>query len=170
MDIPQPNNKTSESAKLNNTAIIQWQAEEFSYHEKSAIWYLIFWLIFGILIGFSIFIKNIFMALLFSIFAIILFFYSKREPRIFTYEINALGIKIGENFYPYEKIDSFWILYYPPVIKELIIKNKKIFAPYLKIPLADENPNIIRQELIKYLKEELYEENLIEILARLIKF
>src|SRR4030042_629535 len=153
----------------NNTTVIQWQADEFSYHEKNTSWYLIFWLIFGILIGFSLFIKNILMIILFSIFAIILYFYSKREPRMLTYEISALGVKVGESFYPYEKMDSFWILYHPPVIKELFIKNKKSLTPYLKIQLAEEDPNAIRQKLIKYLEEELYEENLIELLARILK-
>ena len=80
------------------------------------------------------------------------------------------GLKIDENIYAFDHLKSFWIFYDPPEIKFLSIESKKIFMPRIIIPIADENPNKIREFLLKYLPEIEQRESLIDILARRLRY
>ncbi len=157
--------------KKSNIERIEWQAPEFLYYEKNSKWYFCFWIFFALILTiFILFYRSLMAIILFAIFSIVLYFYSRQKPKIINYSIGPTGIKINDILYPYERIESFWILYFPPTVKEIVLKMKKSFMTYLKIQLENENPVVIRNILLKYIPEELYEEGLIDIIARILKF
>ena len=86
------------------------------------------------------------------------------------FSLTHQGLAIGEKLYPYEHLKSFWLDYKPPERKELIVISKKILMPKIVIPLAETDPNPIREFLVKILKEEYQEPSLSEEIARHLRF
>ena len=90
-----------------------------------------------------------------------------RKPREIEYEINPVGIRVGEILHRYGEIVSFWIEYDPALeIRELSIQLKKWYMPYIKIPLTEQNPVRLRLALLEFLPEIEHKDTLVEILAR----
>ena len=90
-----------------------------------------------------------------------------RKPRETEYEINPIGVRIGAVLHRYGEIVSFWIEYDPALgIKELSIQLKKWYMPYIKIPVAEQNPVQLRLALLEFLPEIEHKDTLVEILAR----
>lgn len=163
--------KTSEQlAMADDSVLIQWQAPEFSYSPKSAAWY--FWLFFGaaLLLGFAFYTRNYSFGLIILLSFLLVFAWSKKEPRIINFAVTKQGIMIGEKLHRFTELESFWIFYEPPEIKEVSVKSRKKILHYLKMPLEEENPAQIRKILLEYLPEVEQEESIFDSLARLVKF
>lgn len=152
-----------------NKTSISWQTPEYKYYPKSKKWIIVTGIISGLLFLFGIYFKNY----LFSLFIGLSFFavtiYAFRKPESINILINSKGVKIKNTLYKYENLSSFWIFYDPP-IKQLSLKSKKIAMPYIRIELADQDPNKIRQVLIQHLPEKKHRESNMENIARQLKF
>jgi len=134
----------------NDKKIIRWSAEEFEYSEKSVDW---FWAVGVVSVGFavlSIFLGNLLFALLIIISAFALSMQAVRKPKVINFEINDEGIIIDKKLYIYNTLESFWVINK----EKIIIKSKKAVVPFLIIPLQNMNPKIVREYLLKNLKEE----------------
>jgi len=86
------------------------------------------------------------------------------------FSFTARGLQIDSRLFPYENLRSFWIHYEPPAKKNIVIEPKKLFMPAIIIPLGDADPNIIREHLLKFLKEERAEESIAQTISRLLGF
>jgi hypothetical protein len=160
-------NKESEA---NSSVLIQWQAPEFNYSPKSGFWY--FWLFFAtaLLLGFAFYAKNYSFGLIILLSFILIFVWSRKTPRIVDFAVTKQGIMISGKLHHFGELESFWIFYEPPEIKEVSVKSKKKILHYLKMPLEGENPARIRKTLIEYLPEVEQEESIFDSLARMAKF
>jgi hypothetical protein len=92
--------------------------------------------------------------------------------------ISDKGVMVGKEFYSYDQIEDFFIIYQPDEgVKNLYLEFKRFARPTLpaneptryswlfwlvnfartrfSIPLDDMNPVVIRRNLLKYLKENL---------------
>jgi hypothetical protein len=160
---PKPELKTS-------LPFIKWEAEEYEYIPKSNNW---FWSVGIITIGLvfaSILLGNFLFAILVMIAGLTIVLYGARKPRKVSFSLTPRGLQIEKRLFPYENLKSFWLHYEPPYKKLLTIAPKKIFAGAISVPLGDVNPNIIRDHLLKFLKEERYEETFTQTIMRLIGF
>jgi len=70
------------------------------------------------------------------------------------------GIFIGSKFIEYEDLRSFYIIYYPPEIKNLYFETKSVIKQRIVVPLEDQNPVYIREILLNYLDEDLEKEEI----------
>lgn len=147
-----------------------WEAPEFEKTEKGKSWLIIPAIITIILGVISLITENI----LFLIFILLAFFmfliYSKKEPRTINFKINEKGIEIDGNLHDFDSLRSFWIFYDPPIEKEISLRSRKTFFPYIRIPLAEENPAEIRKYLLKFLPEKHHRESIIDIWMKRIGF
>jgi hypothetical protein len=96
--------------------------------------------------------------------------YGARRPRKIWFSLTSRGVQIENRLFPYENIRSFWIYYDPPYKKILTIELKRVFMPAVSIPLGDTDPNILREHLLKFVKEKRHEESITETLSRLLGF
>jgi hypothetical protein len=96
--------------------------------------------------------------------------YANKEPRIIKFKINEKGMEFDGRLHDFDTLRSFWLFYNPPEEKELSFRSKKTFFPYIKIPLAEQNPNEIREFLLKFLPEKRHRESIIDIWMRRIGF
>jgi len=107
--------------------------------------------------------ENYFGAALFIVAPVIMFMVSTQGQKEFHCEITDEGIKANNKFYPFKKLDFFAI-----IADSLIVKVKKE-KDVVYIPVHFEDTELIREKLSKNLREEEYEENLGEILNRLLQ-
>ena len=95
-----------------------------------------------------------------------------RNPGLIDFAITTEGIIIGRNFYDYDEIKNFSIVYKPNQdTKKLYFEFKNPMKMRLSIALINMNPLPIRENLLKYLPEDLErtDQPLSENLARIFK-
>ncbi len=170
------------------TEVISWQAPEFEYRVKGVFWYWLSLIIAIILLALSIWQKNFLFAVFIVIAWLVIVYSASRTPTIWNFKISEKGIEINlpnndwtsSKFYLFSEIEGFDIHSSPtppdqypetqPEYRELILKVKKRFSPYLKInfPLANEEK--IKNFLQKYINKEEYSESLADSFSKLIRF
>jgi hypothetical protein len=148
----------------------EWQAPEFEKKDKSNSWFIIPAIITIILGIIALATENILFLLLILLAFFTFYIYAKKEPRTINFRINERGIEIDDKLYQFETLKSFWVFYNPPIEKEISFRSRKTTFPYIRIPLADQNPNEIRKYLLKFLPEKRHKESLIDVWMRRVGF
>lgn len=147
--------ETTAKAPNRGKILQSWTFPEFSSPKRERSWYI--WIIiisFSVLIW-SIITANYLFALIIIIVAIIFIFQNRRPAQLIECRLKEDGIETGQNFYAYEDIKNFWIVYRPPEIKAIYVDFKSALKPTLTIPLESQNPLKIRETLKKYIEEDL---------------
>lgn len=144
----------------------EWRAPEFAKKAKTKSWFIIPAII-TIALGIFALLSDNFLFLIAIILAFFIFYiYANKEPRIISFKINERGVEIDDRLHDFDSLRSFWIFYDPPEQKELSLRSKKTFLPYIRIPLEKENPNEIRKFLLKFLPEKRHNESIIDVWMR----
>lgn len=138
--------------------LASWQFQEFFQHQRGRVWYIIFILaIVGLLI-FAYTSKNPLFAIIIILGLIVYVISEKRGPQTIEIALTEDGVILHNKFIDYEDLDSFYIIYYPPLVKNLYLQPRNSFKPLISIPLEDQNPVEIRRLLLAYLAEDLEKE------------
>lgn len=148
----------------------KWIALEYEYNQKSPDW---FWAVVILTLAIAVtsfILKNLVFGILAIISGFTIILYAIRKPLKIEFSITNHGVQIGNKLYQYNDLESFWVHYNPPIKKELSLKSKKMIMPYIKIPLGDEDPNIIRELLLRFMQEKEHIEPFMDILMRNLKF
>lgn len=135
---------------------LSWQALDHIKEEKSSDW---FWVVGVAAIAgavLSILFNNILLALLILLGVFAVFLIAHIPPKTENYEINRRGIKIGENFYPYTSLKSFYVVDEDGYERDrVLIRSEKMFMPIITMPIEDKLAiDVIRDYLIEFLEEE----------------
>jgi hypothetical protein len=159
----------------NESNIISWKISEKNNKKKTLKWYLLFGTIGLIMFIYAVTTGNLFFSII-LVFAGFLLLTEKTEKQSFEIILSEQGVLVGKEFYFYNQLQDFFIIYRPEEgIKNLYIHFKRFSRPNLpdnepkgfswliflinffrsrfSIPLEDMNPLLIRKNLLKYLKE-----------------
>jgi hypothetical protein len=170
-------NKPVEDIK-SETDVIRWKIPEYQNEEKTKLWYAIYSLITIALLAYAVFTQNPIFAIIVIFAAILIVVFDGSKPGMLDVAMSDRGVTVGKEFYAYEQIQDFFIIYEPEAgIKNLYLEFKRFSRPSLpesepvryswlfwlvnfartrfSIPLEDMNPIIIRRNLLKYVKENL---------------
>jgi len=148
-----------------------WNFPEYGTNWRNGTWYR-FAIGLGIaLLLYALISGNLLFGVIIVLTGVIFYFQTIQPPLTVNVQITDEGIKVGKNFYSYLDIDTFWMIYEPPEIKNLYIEYKNAFRPRLGIPLQNEKPLEIRDILLKHLPEnkEREHEPISDGLARFFK-
>ena len=151
--------------------LISWEVDESERYHRGRAWYVIMGLLGGALLIYAVASANFLFALLILMFVLVVYVTSIKEPKNLRIEISEDGVKVGETLHHFRNIKRYWFVYEPPMIKNLYLDVKSVANPSLSLPLADQNPNQIREILSQYLKEDLaeHEEPFMDFLGRVLK-
>lgn len=145
--------------KANTGKIIAgWNIQEYEKYERSKRWYWIAGIIAISLLVYSIISANYLFTLIIVLLCIILFLHDMQEPVELPFAITETGIILGTKFYSYSEFNNFWIIYNPPMVKNLYFLTNNLLKHRLQVPLLDNDPRPIRDFLNKFLKEDLEQE------------
>ncbi|MFA5644614.1 MAG: hypothetical protein WC928_03780 [Patescibacteria group bacterium] len=151
----QENNLNSSSPKE-----ITWEIEPLTKHQKDKRWYIIASIIALALIIYALIDKNYFFALIIIIASGLIVFYDNEPIRKINFTIKYDGVEMGKNFFSFESMSNFYIIYRPKEeVKKLYFEFKNPLKHRLSIQLYDQDPIIIRNYLLQYLNEDLEKEN-----------
>lgn len=78
---------------------------------------------------------------------------------------------INNKLIEYNSLDHFYIVYFPPKVKNLYLQPKNLLRPIIVVPLENENPIEVRAALLNYLQENLEKEEMPthEAISRILK-
>jgi len=152
--------------------IAAWQVPEYDKHERPRSWYISISVIVISLLLYSYFTANFLFAVIIIIGSMIIIWNDGREPDLVRIALTSEGVEVGRKFYDYDELKNFSIVYKPNIdVKKLYFEFKSPLKQRLSIQLDGMNPLPIRENLLKYLPEDLERtnESLSEGLAKLFK-
>lgn len=161
------NHQTSAGREL-----FSWTVLEREHYQHSRRWRIVASLIGFGLVVLAVLTSNYLFALTILIASFIIVFNEGEEPTELDFIIGTEGVMLGDKFYDYDEFKSFSVLYKPAQgIKSLYLDLASSWRHDLVIPLLDNNPLPIRENLLKYLKEDLERtsESLDETIGKLLK-
>ncbi|MBI2063156.1 MAG: hypothetical protein HYT61_02880 [Candidatus Yanofskybacteria bacterium] len=161
-----PENGERLNLEQSSIRVISWSGR--LYHQPNRFAATVAAVIFfGIAVLIQIFQKNLITTVFFALIGAVILLNTRHEPTNNNFEINPGGISVNGKIYNYREIKSFWIEYDLTLgIKELSLQLKKWHTPYVKIPIAEQNPVQLRLALLEFLPEVEHKDTLVEILAR----
>jgi hypothetical protein len=136
----------------------EWTISEHNNHKRSYGWYILMIIVSAALIIWSIITANFLFALIIILVIFILFLKEYSGSSQLKFRILEDGILIGNQFFSYKELASFYMIYDPPYVKKLFFSTKGL-SPDISIPLNDMNPLPIRESLLEFLEEDLDKEN-----------
>lgn len=138
---------------------VEWNFPEFTAHKPSRWWFIITGAILAGLLLYAILSANFLFAIILVLAAFVTVFQFFQTPRPVQAKIGQDGVIIDDKFYPYKELQSFWIIYEPPMAKFLYLDFKNRFRRSLPVPLEDANPLDVRNALLNYIGENFEEED-----------
>jgi hypothetical protein len=151
---------------------ISWEVPEYETHERTRNWYYIAAVIGVLLLVYAVITSNFLFAGIIIIGTMVIILTDGKVPQKVRITLTDEGVEVGRNFYDYDEIKNFSIVYKPKMgVKNLYFEFKTVVKPRLSIPLLDRDPLIIREKLLKYLQEDLErtDQPLSEGLAKMFK-
>ncbi len=136
---------------------ITWKTFEHIHTEKTSDWYWIVGIITISLAIISILLNNIIFAILIVVASFTLSLFASKKPSVVDVTLSNAGIAVGQIFYQYSDLVSYWVET-RDAHPRLIIKSSKVFMPFISVLLDDADPDKVNE----YLKERLRNEENIE--------
>ena len=144
-----------------NREIISWHTHEYLHSEKTNDWY---WMVGIITISIAlvaVILNNVIFAILIIVASFTLTLFASKKPEIVLVEIGESAITMGNVRHPYKELESFWVET-RDAHPRVIVKSKKVFAPFLVLFLTDVHPEDVHTVLIEHLPEEEHIEPFLE--------
>jgi hypothetical protein len=136
-----------------NQNTISWQAPEYKYYPKTIGWYITLVSISLLIIAFFIIIESdIFAAVCIAVLSGLILAFSRHTPNQIKIQLTERGIEFGNLFYPYKQLKYFWVVHNPRH-QTINFHTTAFINNVLILELEDQNPEIIRQFLVKYVSE-----------------
>ena len=132
----------------------EWQFPEYHKHARGRTWYIVAAIIIFVLVAYGLMTQNFLFALMVVLFSVIILLNHSRAPQMLDFRVTDKGLAVNERLYPYEELQSFWIINEPPVVKKLYFSFEKSIRPALAVSLADQNPEEVKITLSNYLPED----------------
>ncbi len=150
----------------------KWKVPEYEKHDRSRRWYITAIIVFLLFLLYAFVTADFLFAVILIVSGLIMVLHDGKDPEMVNFIITTEGVIIGRKFYDYDEIKNFSIVYKPSFgVKKLYFEFKNALTPRLTVPLLDMNPLPIRENLLKYIPEDLERTNepLSEALAKLFK-
>ena len=135
---------------------MSWEVPEHDQHERGRNWYILAFLITGAMMLYAFLSANFLFAMIILIGAFILILREGHGPLMVRISLTTEGIRTGRKFYDYDDLKDFSIVYKPAQgFKNLYIEFKNPIKPRISVPLDSMDPLKIRENLLRYLPEDL---------------
>jgi hypothetical protein len=147
-------------------SIFSWEFLDKEPASTNKKFYLIISSVFALLIVYAFWTTNFLFGIFLLLFSFILVLEWQRPPQKEKIIIYQNGVQITNTFYEWKDIEKFSILYVPPHLGKIYFHFKGLIGVETFVPFDRQDPNILREFLKQYLKEDLAKdkENFIDLL------
>lgn len=149
---------------------VRWSASEYLEHQRGGSWYLL--LILGaVVLGAIVYVlvRELLAVAAIIATAILVGVYAGRQPRTVEYNISSRGIQIGPKRYPFSNFRSFALIQDDAAHSIMLFPTKR-FMPPMSAFFAPEDESKITDVLGDYLPFENHTPDLVDRLAKRLKF
>lgn len=109
-----------------DTVLIRWEAPEYTHHERSLGWFIIFGVVTLVLaVAAILIIKSITFAILVPVMAIALFIYTQHAPEVLRYTLSRKGLHINDKLFTYSQFKSFGIVEHNGMHSAVLVPRKR---------------------------------------------
>lgn len=162
-------NKTKQE-DFSHNAVIRWEAPEYVQHDKGWKWFLGAGIVVLLLCVYAVATSNWTLLIALVLLSSVYIWQHGSVPKNIEVIVSKTGIKVGEKEYLYQHIQSFWIIYKPPMVKTLNLRSNSRILPDISIQLGDQDPAQLRAYLCSQIQEEEgKEESTVDALIRIFK-
>ncbi|MBT6819468.1 MAG: hypothetical protein HOA57_03780 [Candidatus Magasanikbacteria bacterium] len=137
-----------------------WEFPEYIKPDRGKWWYISFSVIAVAFLIYSYFSRNPLFAIIIVLFIIIYYLTEKKDPINMEVIFTEDGFIINDKFMEYKDFENFYIIYYPPQIKNLYLQPKNHLKSVVVLPMEKEDPVHIRETLLRFLDEDLAKEEM----------
>lgn len=138
-------------------SLMSWKIPEYTKHERNRAWFVIAGIVLFLFLIYAFYTRNFLFVVILILSAAIILLQSMEEPMKLDFNIFEDGLGVGNKFYSWRDLNKFYIIYEPPEVKNLYFEFKGLKSR-LSIPLLAQNPVKVREILLKYLIEDLEQE------------
>lgn len=149
--------------------LVNWRGPEFEHYPKDKKWYTGALIILCLIILYAVFKGGIIMAIVFALIGLVGYLILSQPQKVIDFAVTYDGILVGDEIYDFDDIKSFWIFYEPPHTRVISLHMKGYFRPYLHIPLHQVDPVDVHKALVEFIPEEKQEQNIVDIMERLLR-
>ncbi len=149
--------------------IVHWRGPEFEHYPRSKQWYAGALIVLSLIVLYAVVDGGIVMAIVFALIGIVGYIILSQPQKVIDFAVTYDGILVGDEIYDFDDIESFWIFYEPPHTRVISLHMRGHFRPYLHIPLHQVDPVDVRKALVDFIPEEKQEQNLVDIMERLLR-
>ncbi len=149
--------------------VLEWQASEYIHHDKGPGWFALLVLItFLIAAGLILIHQWLSLAVLVAM-AAALAVYGRRPPEVLNYKLDDKGLTVGQKSYPYHQFRSYSLV--PDVAWHAFeLDPYRRFMPPLTILLGKDNETAVTNILASHLPRDDRQPDLVDRLARKLRF
>jgi len=148
--------------------LVHWRGPDFEHYPRSKKWYTGVSIIIALIVFYAVWTDSIIMAIVFILIWLVGYLQLSQPQIVIDFAITYDGILVGDEIYNFDDIKSFWIFYEPPHTRIISLHMKGYLRPYLHIPLHQVDPVIVHENLIEFIPEEKQEQNLVDVVERLL--
>ncbi len=154
----------------NGKPLVTWTASEFIAHDKSAGWYGILALV-GIILAGLVYLtlRDIISTSVVLVCTVLFGVYAARKPRQVSYQLDDVGLSIGNRLYSYHEFRSFSVVDEGPFASIALMPFKR-FAPMLSVYFDPADEQAITDILGDYLPHEPRELDMLERALKKVRF
>ncbi len=168
----EPHNESEAPEQVNptaETALMSWNAPEFTFTNKPAGWYFLLALFFTAMIGLAIYTRQYLTIGLLVLMCIALVIYAQRKPRTLTYSITTHGVYVGDKSYRFDHFSAFYeISDYGQRVFELV--PSKQFGTLVSLPIQEGEEDKVEDLMGSVLPKVPPRNDLIDRLLRALRF
>ncbi len=155
----QESNSTPDQATVPMTeAVFDWTIQEYIIYPKNIWWYLTSGLMLFLAVVWTVFDQNYSFAIFLVLFYLVVLLNELRPPQVVDFVISPDGIKVGQDFYFYNEIRQFYIIYEQNGVQNIYFEFNSPFRSRLVIPLESQDPIAVRDYLLLFVEEDLEQE------------
>ena len=152
---------------------IRWSAPEYHYYRKDVSWYWLVLIVTVILVTLALWQKNFLFAVFIIVAALLILAWGRRPPQTIDFTLSEQGLNIGgKKSYGFQDLSGFVIIpnLADPELSDLILKTKSQLNAWVRIIIASQRSETIKNLLSKFLPEVEYEESLADHIAKILRF
>ena len=151
---------------IETTRGLEWEAPSFYYNPQKKYLALV---VIALLCGAGALLfyrQDILMVIFLILSSLVIILHANKKPTMSKVVINNAGVTIDDHIYYYKELKSFWLDYDPHGQKELSLEAKKLYMPYIKVSIENQNPVEIRSLMINFVAEKEHEKSLVDLISR----
>jgi len=159
-------------SKQKEKTLLNWTFSEFAKYNRSTSWYFFAFLVISLLFLYSVKQDNFLFAVIIVMVVFIIINSHKRDPIQMKFAVLDRGVSINKYFYPYSRLNKFWIVYNSKDDKKIYFEINNILRTHIVVPIDKYSHKEIRDVLLKHIEEDRDKEGepVSEAIARILKF